>query len=387
MVCVVDQRSEIHQSAQLACQTSSAVPAAVLIFFSDRYHVVMRLALLSSFVLLASIAQADKVDDIVAKAMKEQKIPGVAVMVLRDGKPIKAKGYGLANLEHRIPVKPETVFQSGSVGKQFTSTLVMMLVEEGKLKLDDPIAKHFPEANGAWNGVLLRQMLSHTSGLPDLPYNKMDMRKDYTEADLVKYMVDQKPPEKPGEKWRYNNGGYVMLGVLVRRVTGKFYGDLLQEKIFKPLEMKTARVINEADIVQNRSAGYEIGPAGLKNQSWVAPMLNTTADGSLYLSLLDYAKWDAALYGTKLLKKSSLEKMWTSMKLNNGKPTGYGFGWGVNKVGDKRLIEHAGAWQGFTTHIGRLVDQKITVVVLTNLDAGHSKPQAIGRDILKVFVP
>lgn len=346
----------------------------------------MRTAAVSCVVVLASLAHADKVDEIVAKAMKEQKIPGVAVMVLRDGKPIKTKGYGFANLEHRVPVKPETIFQSGSVGKQFTATLVIMLVEEGKLKLDDSIGKHFPEAKGAWDGVLLRHLLSHTSGLPDLPYGKMDLRKDYSEADLVKYMVDQKSPEKPGEKWRYNNGGYVMLGVLVRRVAGKFYGDLLQEKIFKLLGMNSARVINEADIIPNRAAGYEIGGSGLKNQAWVAPMTNTTADGSLYLSLLDYAKWDAALYGTKLLKREALEKMWTPVKLNDGKSTTYGFGWAIGSVGGKRLIEHGGAWQGFTTYIGRHVDQKVSVVVLTNLDAGHSKPQAMGRAILAEYV-
>lgn len=346
----------------------------------------MRTAIFSALLLIAPLAHGDKVDEIVEKAMKDQKIPGVAVMVLRDGKPIKTKGYGFANLEHRVPVKPETIFQSGSVGKQFTATLVMMLVAEGKLKLEESIGKHFPEAKGAWDGVLLRHLLSHTSGLPDLPYGRMDLRKDYTEADLVKYMVDQKSPEKPGEKWRYNNGGYVMLGVLVKRVTGRFYGDLLQEKIFKPLGMSTARVINEADIILNRAAGYEIGGAGLKNQTWVAPMTNTTADGSLYLSLLDYAKWDAALYGTKLLQKSELEKMWTPVKLVDGKATSYGFGWMIASVGGKRLIEHGGAWQGFTTYIGRHVDQKVSVVVLANLDAGHAKPQAMGRAILAEYV-
>ncbi|MBC8065544.1 MAG: beta-lactamase family protein [Chlorobia bacterium] len=345
----------------------------------------MRNALLISSLFMASVSQADQVDEIVERAIKGQKIPGVAVMVLREGKPIKTKGYGFANLEHRVPVKPETIFQSGSVGKQFTSTLVMMLVEEGKMKLEDPISKHFPEAKGAWNGVRLRHLLSHTSGLPDMPYGKMDLRKDYTETDLVKFMVDQKPPEKPGEKWRYNNGGYVMLGILVKRVTGKFYGDMLQEKIFKPLGMNTARIINEADIIPNRAAGYELGKDGIKNQDWVAPMTNTTADGSLYLSLLDYAKWDAALYGTKLLKASSRELMWKSTVLNDGKSTPYGFGWGTQMVGGKRLIDHGGAWQGFTTYIGRHVDQKITVVVLTNLNAG--RPELIGRSILQVYVP
>lgn len=341
----------------------------------------------SSLLLLCSTVQPDKVDDIVTKAMKEQKIPGLAVMVLRDGKPIKTKGYGFANLEHRVPVKPETIFQSGSVGKQFTATLIMKLVEEGKLKLDESIGKHFPEANGAWDGVLLRHLLSHTSGLGQLPYIEMDLRKDHTEDDLVKAMIAQKPVAKPGDQWSYNNGGYVLLGILVRKVTGKFYGDMLQEKVFKPLDMNTARVVSEADIVPNRAAGYELTKEGIKNQAWVAPMTNTTADGALYLSLLDYAKWDAGLYGRKVLQKSTLDQMWTPTKLNDGKVANYGFGWFIGKVGNNRLIDHSGAWQGFTTYIGRHVDQKITVVVLANLDGWNAKTSAIGRSILGLYVP
>jgi D-alanyl-D-alanine carboxypeptidase len=347
-----------------------------------------------ALLVLAASSYADKVDDIVNKAMKDRKIPGVAIMILKDGKPTLTRGYGFANLEHQVRVKPETVFQSGSVGKQFTATLVMMLVEEGKLKLEDPIEKFFPEAKGKWEGVKLRHLLSHTSGLPDMPYHLMDLRKDYKEDDLVKLMVDQKSPEKPGDKWRYNNGGYVMLGILVRRVTGKFYGDLLQEKIFRPLQMSTARIISEPDIVMNRAAGYELRGGQVKNQDWVAPQTNTTADGSLYLSLRDYAKWDSALYTNRLLKDESLRQMWTPVTLNNGDTSsgkdlssGYGFGWVVHTSKGKRLIDHGGAWQGFATYIGRAVDDKTTVVVLVNLDARNARAEQIGRDVLKLFLP
>jgi D-alanyl-D-alanine carboxypeptidase len=346
----------------------------------------MGLLALSSLLLVVS-TPPDKVDDIATSAMKTMKIPGLAVMVLKDGKPIKMKGYGYANLEHKVPVKPETIFQSGSVGKQFTATLIMQLVEEGKLDLDEPIGKYFPEAKGAWDKVLLRHLLSHTSGLGQLPYIEMDLQKNHTEDDQVKAMVAQKPVAKPGDEWAYNNGGYVLLGILVRRVTGKFYGDMLQEKIFKPAQMTTARVISESDIIPNRAAGYVLTDKGIKNQDWVAPLTNTTADGALYLSLHDYAKWDAVLYTNKLLKKTTLEQMWTPTKLNDGKRLAlYGFGWFTGKVGDKRLIDHSGAWQGFTTYIGRHVDQKITVVVLANLDGWNAKTQAIGRSILSLYV-
>lgn len=347
----------------------------------------MRATYLLLSAVLAPTASADRIDDLIRTEMRSQGIPGLTLAVMRDGKPIKVKGYGFANLETRTPATAATVYQSGSVGKQFTATLVMMLAQDGKLSLDDPISKWFPEGGEAWKGVRVRHLLSHTSGLSDAPYDRMDLRKAYSEDDLVRLIAGEKTIEAPGEKWRYNNGGYVLLGVLVHRLTGRFYGDLLEERIFDPLGMTTARIISERDLVPNRAAGYELTKDGLKNQEWASPELNTTADGSLYLTALDYAKWDAALRTERLLPRASLEQMWMSATLNDGKPTGYGFGWSVPTVRDHQMVEHGGAWQGFTTYIGRLMDRGLTVVVLTNLDSGHAKPQAIGRKVFAQYVP
>lgn len=342
--------------------------------------------------LLPSFAHADGVDDLVVAEMRKSRTPGVAVGVFRGGKPIKMKGYGLANIEHAVPVKPETMFQSGSVGKQFTATLVMILVKEGRIGLDDEITKYIGEAKGKWDGVTVRHLLSHTSGLPDLPYSQMDLRRDYTEDDLVKLMLDSKAPRrKPGTEWRYNNGGYVMLGVLVRRATGKFYGDLLQEKIFAPLGMKTARIISEKDIVPNRASGYELEGSRIRNQRWVSPSINTTADGALYLSLIDMAKWDAALYGERLLPKAMIEQTWTPVRISprglvvgKREGEGYGFGWAISASRGRLLVEHGGAWQGFTAYIGRQTDRRLTVVVFTNLATGPAGK--IGKAIFKAYL-
>src|SRR6266581_5537138 len=141
--------------------------------------------------------------------------------------------------------------------------------------------------------------------------------------------------------------------------------------------MNTARVISEADIVPNRAAGYRLVKGALKNQEWVSPSLNTTADGSLYFTVLDLAKWDAALYTERLLKRTSLEQMWTPVKLNNGTTYPYGFGWFLHDIRGHKIIEHGGSWQGFTTGISRYVDDKLTVVALTNLDSLHSRPEDI----------
>jgi CubicO group peptidase (beta-lactamase class C family) len=151
--------------------------------------------------------------------------------------------------------------------------------------------------------------------------------------------------------------------------------------------MTATRIINEADIIPNRSSGYRLVNGVLKNQEWVSPSLNTTADGSLYTNILDMSKWDAALYTDKLLKKSSLAEMWTPMRLNDGKTCEYGFGWFIHVANGHRLIEHAGAWQGFTTQISRYVDDKFTIIVLTNLDSEHSDPGKIAHHIAGMYIP
>src|SRR5215510_13803892 len=344
----------------------------------NRAASLIALCLLSASFAAKSAPQADKVDDYVKTAMIAQKIPGVSIAVVRNGEIAKAKGYGLANFELNAPATADTIFQSGSVGKQFTATLVMMLVEEGRMSLDDHISKYVPNAPAIWKDITLRHLLTHTSGISNRIYSQINMRQDYSEDELVEKIAAFPLDFQPGEKWNYSNSGYVLLGILIHKATGKFYGDLLREQIFTPLGMSTARIINEAEIVPNRAAGYRLVKGELKNQEWVSPALNTTADGSLYLTALDMAKWDAALYTQKLLKQSSLDMMWTPVKLNDGKTRQYGFGWAFGETHGHRIIEHGGAWQGFTTHIARYVDDKLTIVVLTNLAGANPTKIAHG---------
>jgi CubicO group peptidase (beta-lactamase class C family) len=330
-------------------------------------------------------AHSTAVETYVKGEMDRQHIPGLAVLVARDGKVVSAQGFGFSNLEHRVPVKPETIFQSGSVGKQFTATAVMMLVEEGKINLDDSITKYFRDAPASWKPVTVRHLLSHTGGFTDYPRD-FDFRKDYSEADLFKSVAAIPLAFTPGTKWRYSNLGYLTLGILIHRVTGKFYGDVLEERIFHPLGMQTTRIMSEADIIPNRAAGYRLVKGEVKNQEWVSPTLNTTADGSLYFSILDLAKWDAALYGEKLLKRSSLNRMWTPVKLNDGQPNSgdYGFGWEITESHGHRLIDHEGAWQGFKTQISRYIDDKLTVVVLSNL--AEADPGKIAQGVAEMYL-
>jgi CubicO group peptidase (beta-lactamase class C family) len=334
---------------------------------------------------LAQSSLDSAVADYVKSEMERQHIPGLALLVTRDGKIVRSEGFGLANIELQVPVKPETIFQSGSVGKQFTATAVMMLVEAGKISLNDPLTKYFPEAPPRWQNVTVRELLSHTGGFGDYPKN-FNFRRDWTEPQLLKLMESIPLAYPPGTKWEYSNLGYLTLGILIHRVSGEFYGDFLRQRIFQPLGMQATRIISEADIVPNRAAGYRLVKGELKNQEWVAPAMNTTADGSLYFSIVDLSKWDAALYEGKLLKRSSFDLMWTPVKLKNGQSNkaGYGFGWFIEERNGHRCIHHDGSWQGFETGIDRYVDDRLSVVALTNL-AG-AKPGEITKHVAEMYL-
>ena len=353
--------------------------------------IAIRSLLFLAWLFLFSLAPCDaqdaisaKVDEFIKGEMQKQHVPGVSLAVVKNGQVVLVKGYGLANVEHKVAVKPETIFQSGSVGKQFTATAVMLLVEDGKIVLDDKIGKYLGDVPDAWKAITVRHLLTHTGGLTDYPRD-FDFRRDYTEDELLKRAQAIPVAFKPGEKWRYSNMGYMTLGILISKVTGKFYGDFLQERVFKPLGMTTARIINEADIVPNRAAGYILVNGLLKNQEWVSPMMNTTADGSLYLTALDMVKWDAALNGEKLLKKTSLDQMWTPIELNDGKTWPYGFGWSLGTLRGHRIIEHGGAWQGFKSFIARYPNDNLTVIFFANLI--QANPATFAHGVAGIYNP
>jgi CubicO group peptidase (beta-lactamase class C family) len=327
-----------------------------------------------------------RVDAFVRAEMERQKVPGVAIAVVRKGELLLAKGYGFANLEHRVPVTAETIFQSGSVGKQFTAAAVMCLVEDGRLALDDPIRKHLPDAPEAWQAVAVRHLLTHTAGIPDYTVTGFDYRRDRTEEELAKLAYALPLDFAPGSRWSYSNTGYMLLGILIHRVSGRLYGELLAERIFAPLGMATARIISEAEIVPNRAAGYRLTEDGeIRNQEWVAPALNTTADGSLYLSVQDLVAWERGLRARKVLVPGSWEQVFAPVALASGRTYPYGFGWAIDEVAGRPLHQHGGSWQGFRAQISRYVADDLTVIALANLDA--AEPERFTEGIAAILEP
>lgn len=328
--------------------------------------------------LLAACASVDPVREIVREEMVLQKLPGASIAIVEDGRIVRAEGFGFANLEHAVPATEHTVYQSGSVGKQFTAALVMLLVQDGRIALDDPIGRHLPGTPASWERITIRQLLTHTSGLAD-PYEALDLTRNYTEEELL--AIDARVPVlfEPGARFSYSNMGYHVLGFLCSRVGGKFYADQLVERVFRPAGMTTARLIDEHDLVPRRAAGYEYEGDTPRNQRWVSPTLNTTADGSVYLTVLDMAAWDLALTRGAPIASELQAAMRASAALSDGKRSDYGFGWALAPFEGRAAISHGGAWQGFTTYYLRLPDEQLSVIVFTNRSG--AKPETIARRI------
>jgi CubicO group peptidase (beta-lactamase class C family) len=327
--------------------------------------------------ILAAHARADNpkpaIDRYLRSEMQRRQIPGLSLAVVKNGRPFYVKSYGVATLEHPVLASPQTVFQLGSIGKQFTAVAIMLLASERWLDLDDSVLKYLPELPQSWNRVTLRLILNHQSGIAQFttPQRQLlDLGHDYTDAELIQLAASQPLDFEPGTDVSYSDTGYVLLGFVINRVAGMFYGDFLRQKVFMPLGMARTRVISDADIIVDRASGYERDAKGeLRNQTAVSAALNRTADGSLYSTVIDLVKWDRALDGNGILPHAELERMWQIDPHRNGQRPlyHYGYGWESNVLRGRRIVEYDGNWQGFQAAMARYPDAGITVVILTNL--------------------
>jgi D-alanyl-D-alanine carboxypeptidase len=320
--------------------------------------------------LLLSLAavSADEIDRYVDSRLKRDNIPGASIAVVREGKVIKARGYGLADVEHNVPATEHTVYQWASVTKQFTAAAVVLLAEDGKLPIDELMTRYYTNAPVAWSNVTVRHLLTHTSGIKSytsLPGFFRTLRKDYTPNELLALVTDEPMDFAPGERHAYNNTGYFLLGVIIETVSGRSYGDFVAERIFSPLGMKTARLNDQFEIIANRATGYLNRSNKLLRSEFVSPS-QPYAAGALMGTVLDLAKWDAALYTDKPFSASVRKQLWMPVKLNDGTTQPYGFGWVVDEMRGHPYVAHGGGIHGFSTFITRFVEDKLTVIVLMN---------------------
>jgi CubicO group peptidase (beta-lactamase class C family) len=318
---------------------------------------------------------ANAIDRFIRGELARQHIPGMSVAVLRGDSVLLARGYGFANLEHRVPATDSTVYAVGSLSKQFTAAAIVLLAQQGRLRLDDSITQYLPEGSAVWRGVTIRHLLTHTSGIPQ--DTSLDWRHDYSEAELVRSAAQ--PLEfKPGELESYSSTGYALLGVIIHRMTGRPWGDFLRDHIFRPLDMRTARVNSDTDIVPNRAAGYYLVNDTLKNREWVSASINATADCCLSFTVRDLAQWAIGLNHRKVLSRAGLEMSWTPVQLNNGGTYPYGFGWNIVEQRGYRRIGHSGSWLGHHATFQHYPDFDLTVIVLLNLGQANSEGIALG---------
>lgn len=303
-----------------------------------------------------------------------------AVSVSKNGELVLSQGYGLANFEHDVAVSPHTKFRIGSITKQFTAMAIMILQEQGKLKVEDPISQHLEDAPEAWNDVTIHHLLTHTSGIPS--YTGMA---DYVRDMMLPQSLDQmvarfrdKPLEfKPGDEFRYSNSGYFLLGAIIEQASGMSYEDFLEKEICQPLGLKDTGYDRYRSVLPHRASGYNRDNDGLVNADYL-DMSQPYAAGSMYSTVEDLSRWDEALRNHKLISEESYQQMYTPEK------NGYAYGWSVNDDAGRQSIGHGGGINGFVTHIRRYPSEKLCVVVLSNVLPAN--PGRISKDLASIML-
>lgn len=340
----------------------------------------------------------NEVNNYVRNIMTQKRIPGMSVSVVKAGEILLAKGYGIANLEHSIPATEKTVYEMASVGKTFTAYVVMMLVEAGVIELDNAIADYLDNLPPAWDSVKIRHILSHQSGLP----NYTNVENYWT--DIIRYELSQKEiialvkglPLKfqPGEYSSYDNTGYYLLGMMLERITGQTYADLMQERLFRPLGMNATIMNNPKEIVPHRASGYRLLKNKLTNKPYYSPSVTYSAGGQLS-SIEDMVKYERELFSPTLLQPSTLNLMWTihhPLHRENWQSERYaeyvvaGLGWFMPDYPNKRVVAHNGSIIGFASNITRFIDERLTVILFCNLDK-IVRPDAIAKEIANYYCP
>ena len=339
-------------------------------------------------VLLGVLAQgqANELDDYIRAQMAHRHIPGLSLAVVKNGKVITTKAYGTANLELHVPVTHETVFEIGSLTKPFTAIAGMMLVEQGRMHLDDKITRYLDGLPADWSDMTLRHLLTHTAGLKghaELP--GFDARKEYTEPEFLQLFTSRRLDFQPGEKWAYSSTGYNLAAMVIAKVSGVPYEQYVAEHIFRPLEMTRTRFKEVEAIVPQRADGYRFDAQHQwrKTEPFRAKVL--AASGGILSTAEDLAKFDAALDSETLLKHSSLEAMWTPAVLSNGQATEYGLGWFLGQYRGHRMIWHSGLMPGFSCILSRFVEDHVTVILLCNL-RGITDTDALARGIARIYI-
>ena len=338
---------------------------------------------------LANAVRADSLDDFINREIKKRQIPGLSVAVLRDGKVLKAASYGFANLEHQVPATNATVYEIGSISKQFASEALMLLVEDGKVNLDDPVNKYLPpNAPATWQGIKVRNLLNHTSGLKDwTEIKEFSYRREYSAEEFISLVKDFPLNFQPKENWTYSNTNLPLIGIIVEKASGKSFEQFVGERIIKLLGFPTIRFKHQEDIVSNRATGYVSRNNVLKNGEPFRPKV-IAASGGILASATDLAGWWEAVLQGKLLKANSLDQMLAPTRLNDGRTVAHGFAFFIDTFNGHKVIQHFGSTVGgFGSIVRYYPKEKITVAVIGNLEDGGFGAEYIAKRVANFYVP
>jgi D-alanyl-D-alanine carboxypeptidase len=326
------------------------------------------------------ITASRQTDEYVRIMMLNKHIPAVSVAVLKDGKVLKMKSYGLANLETHTPAASQSVYKLGSLSKQFIAAAVMLLQQDGKINLDDRVSRYLDSLPSAWQSITIRNLLSHTSGLarddPDFdPLKVRPLNED------IKAIYSLPLDFAPGTDWSYSNMNYYVLAAIIGKVTGMDWTEWISNHIFKPCRMNQTRTVSVTDLILHRANGYKRTVDGWENaEIWLA----LRPSGAFVSNITDLAIWDSILCSNRLLSTASKKQMWTAMKLNDSRNTHYGFGWFVDSINNHLRIHHDGGVPGFRSDFERFPDDKLSVIVLTNV--GSANGERIAQTIAGFFM-
>ena len=314
---------------------------------------------------LCPFAKADKTDDYVLKEMKKRHLPGISIAVIRNGKILKVKGYGVQDEKTGKPADSRTLYEIGSVGKTFVAVGILMLVERGRLKLTDPISRYIAETPKTWKSITIRHLLSHTSGIKDYVTEipRSEEKQEWSSADVYHRAASTPLNFKPGEKYGYSHTNYVVLGMILGNRGGKPFDKFLEEELFKTLEMTDTQPKEQVSESPNLAMGYRLVED--KTQEAVREE-GKFADQYLVSSASDLAKWAVALDNGTVLTAENRELMWTPTPLTEGKSAIYGLGWNTESMNGHRVVGHSGSVGGFSANLTRFPDDKLSIIVLTN---------------------
>jgi D-alanyl-D-alanine carboxypeptidase len=319
------------------------------------------------FMVLSSIATAtaaaDEIDDFINAQLRGQRIPGLALAVIRGGQVVKLAGYGVADRTSGAAVTPDTVFKIGSISKPILATAMMRLVQEGRVSLDAPVRTYLQDAPSAWDGITVRHLLSHTAGLVRDADDFDPLKPQPGGAQLRASAYRQPLRSKPGEKMTYSNMGFAVVAELIGAVAGRPWSEYVEERVLKPAGMTATDLYTRTDAPQ-RAHGYSDNDKLLAAVNWVA----VPASGSYQSTVRDLAALDRALSSDTILNETTRRLMWSPVVLSDGTTSQAGLGWGLGPFAGRRRISHSGGLPGFVSQYWRFPDDRLTIVALINLD-------------------